>query len=141
MFKEKFWCEKNLAVKRKLRYYKEFINPNLEDQKYFQVVTSSHKKINIAKIKTNSHELHSEKERWSIPKTPWKERVCHLCASMSVDDQNHFLLKCLTYTHIRFEFHSICYNTNLYNLISCQNYNEVGKLLSNNFKHRNKILK
>ena len=25
MFKEKLWCEKNLAVKRKLGYYKEVI--------------------------------------------------------------------------------------------------------------------
>ena len=33
-FKEKFWCEGNLAVKRKLRYYMDAINPNLEDQKY-----------------------------------------------------------------------------------------------------------
>ena len=47
-FKEKFWCEENLAVKRKLRYYKEVINPNLEDQKYLSVVTSSQTKINIA---------------------------------------------------------------------------------------------
>ena len=70
-FKEKFWCEENLAVKRKLRYYKAVINPNLEDQKYLLVVTSSRKKINIAKIKTNSHELHNETWRWSIPKTPW----------------------------------------------------------------------
>ena len=31
-FKENLWCEENLAVKRKLRYYKEVINPNLEDQ-------------------------------------------------------------------------------------------------------------
>ena len=30
-FKDKFLCEENLAVKRKLRYYKEVINPNLED--------------------------------------------------------------------------------------------------------------
>ena len=30
-FKEKFWCEENSVVKRKLRYYKEVINPNLED--------------------------------------------------------------------------------------------------------------
>ena len=56
-FKEKLWCEKILAVKRKLRYYKEVINPNLEDQKYLSVVTSSWKKINIAKIRTSSHEL------------------------------------------------------------------------------------
>ena len=39
--KEKFWCEENLAVKRKLRYYKEVISPNLEYQNYISVVTSS----------------------------------------------------------------------------------------------------
>ena len=44
-FKEKLWCEENLVVKRKLRYYKEAINPNLEDEKYLLVVTSSQKKL------------------------------------------------------------------------------------------------
>ena len=43
-FEVKFWYEENLAAKRKLRYYKEVINPNLEDQKYLSVVTSSWKK-------------------------------------------------------------------------------------------------
>ena len=33
-FKEKMWCEKDLEAKIKLRYYKEVINPTLEDQKY-----------------------------------------------------------------------------------------------------------
>ena len=79
MFKENLWCEENLAVK-------EVINPNLEDQKYLSIVTSSRKKINIAKIRTNSHELHRETWCWSIPKTPWAERVFHLCESMSVED-------------------------------------------------------
>ena len=141
-FKEKIWFEENLAVKRKLRYYKEVINLNLEDQKYLLVVTtSSQKKINIAKIRMNSHELHSETGCWSITKTPWAERVCHLCESMNVEDENHFLLECLAYTHIRSKFHSICYNTNLYNLLTCQNYSELGKLLSKIFEHMNKILK
>ena len=45
---------------KKLRSYKEVINPTLEDQNYLYVLTSSKKKINIAKIRTNSHELHSE---------------------------------------------------------------------------------
>ena len=75
-FKEKLWSEKNLVIKRKLRYYKEVIDPNLEDQKYLSLVTNSRKKINIAKIRMNFHELHSETGRWSIPKTPWAERVC-----------------------------------------------------------------
>ena len=34
-FKEKMWCEKDLAAKRKLRYYKEVINPTLEDQNIY----------------------------------------------------------------------------------------------------------
>ena len=59
-FKEKFWCEENLVVEKKLRYCKEVINPKLEDQKYLSLLTSSRKKINIVKIRTNSHELHSE---------------------------------------------------------------------------------
>ena len=94
-FKDKLWCEENLAVKRKLRYYKEVINPNLEDQKYLSVLTKSRKKIYIDKIRTNSHDLHSETRHWSIPKTPWVERV-FMCKSMSVENENRFLLKCLS---------------------------------------------
>ena len=37
-FKEKMWCEKYLEAKKKLRYYKEVINPGLEDQKYLSVL-------------------------------------------------------------------------------------------------------
>ena len=44
-FKEKMWCEKDLKAKRKLRYYKEVINPTLEDQKHLFVLTSSKKKL------------------------------------------------------------------------------------------------
>jgi hypothetical protein len=54
------WCDKELEEKRKLRYYKDVINPNLEDQNYLSVFPSVKKKISIVKIRTNSHELHSE---------------------------------------------------------------------------------
>jgi len=60
-FKEKMWCEKDLGAKRKLRYYKEVINPTLEDEKYLSVLM-------------NSHELHSETGGWTVSKTPWTER-------------------------------------------------------------------
>jgi hypothetical protein len=53
-FKEKMWCDKEFEGK-KLRYYKDVINPNLEDQKYISVLTSVKKKISIVKIRTNSH--------------------------------------------------------------------------------------
>ena len=78
------WCEKGLAAKRKLRYYKEVMNPTLEDQKYLLILTTSKKKINIAKIRTNSHELHSETGHWAAPKTLWMEIIFHLCENMNI---------------------------------------------------------
>ena len=54
-FKENMWCDKELVDKRKLIYYKEVVNPNLEDQNYFSVLKSAKNKINIVKIRTNSH--------------------------------------------------------------------------------------
>ena len=58
-FKEKMWCDKELEEKSKLRYYKDVMNPNLEYQNFLSILTSVNKKLSIAKIKTNSHELHS----------------------------------------------------------------------------------
>ena len=43
-FKEKMWCDKELEEKRKLRYYKDVINPNLEYQSYLYVFLSVKKK-------------------------------------------------------------------------------------------------
>ena len=88
------WCDKELEEKIKLRYYKDVINPNLEDQNYLSILPSVKKKISIAKIRTNSHELHSEIGHWSIPKIPCDERVCHLCDTKKVEDEKDCLLYC-----------------------------------------------
>jgi hypothetical protein len=87
------WCDKELEEQRKSRYYKDVINPNLEDRNYLFVLSSVKKKISIAKIRTNSHKLHSETGRWSIPKTPWDERVCHLCDTNKVEDEKSLSLR------------------------------------------------
>ena len=52
--------KEDLEAKRKLHYYKKIINPSLQDQNYFSILTNLKKNINIVKIKTNSHELHNE---------------------------------------------------------------------------------
>jgi hypothetical protein len=51
--------DKALEDNRKLRYYKDVINPIIEDEKYISILTRVKKKTNFAKIRTNSHELHS----------------------------------------------------------------------------------
>jgi hypothetical protein len=129
------WCDKELEEKGKLRYYEDVINPNLEDQNYVFVMPSVKKKINIAKIRTNPHELHSESGCWSIPKTPWDETVCHHCDTKKVEDEKHFLLDC------RSHFQNIDHTTNLPNLLTQQKYGDLGKLLLMLFENRNTILK
>jgi hypothetical protein len=135
------WCNKELEEKIKLRYYKDVTNPYLEDQNYLSVFPSVNKKIIIAKIRTNSHELHSETGHWSVPKTPWDETVCHHCDTKKVENENHFLLDCPTYTHIRSHFQNIDHTTNLPNLLTQQMYGDLGKLLLIIFEQRNKIIK
>jgi hypothetical protein len=90
-FKEKMWFDKELQEKIKLSYYKDVINPNLEDQNYLSIFTSLKKKISVAKIRTNCHEIHSETRHWSIPKMPWDEILCHLCDNNKVEYENHSL--------------------------------------------------
>ena len=92
-----------------------------------------------AKIRMNSHELHSEMGRWAVPKTPWVERICHLCENKKIEDENHFLLECPVYTHIKSQFHNLCCNPDLPSLLTCQDYIELETLLSKLFEHRNTI--
>jgi hypothetical protein len=41
------WHDKELEEQIKLRYYKDVINPNLEDQNYLSIFPSVKKKISI----------------------------------------------------------------------------------------------
>ena len=62
-----------------LRYYKEVIIPNLEEKKYLSILISIKKKIIVARIKVNSHKIHSEIGHWTIPKMLWVKGIYHLC--------------------------------------------------------------
>jgi hypothetical protein len=76
--------------------------------------------MNIAKIRKNSHELHSEIVHWTIPKTSWVERICHLYDTKRVEEEKHFLLKWFMHTHMRSQFQNKFYNTDLPNLSTHQ---------------------
>lgn len=107
------WANNKLEAKRKLRYFKEVSNPNLENQKYLPILTSVKNKINIAKLRTNSHDFHIKTRCWPILKTPWDETVCHLCDTKRVEDEKHFLLDYLAYTQTRSKVQNICHAPNL----------------------------
>ena len=133
-FKDKLWEDEELEGKRNLKYYKEVSNPTLDNQNYLSVLSSNKKKMNISKIRTNSHELRSETKWWAIPKTPWNDRIYQIWDSKQVED-------CSTLTHIRSQFPTICHTSNLLDLLSQPTYNDFGALISLLFDHRNMILK
>jgi hypothetical protein len=64
-------------------------------------------------------------------------KECHLCDIKKVEDEKHFLLYCPAYTEIRSHFQDICHTNNLPNLLTQQNYGDIGKLLLMLFEHRN----
>ena len=141
MFKDNMWEDQELEGKRKLRYCKEVMDPTLGNHNYLSLLSKNKKKMNISKIRTNFHEFQSETGWWSIPKTPWNDRICQICDSKQVEDEKHFLLDCSNLSHIRFQFPTIYHTSNILDLLSQPTYRNLGVLISLLFDHRNNILK
>ena len=91
-FKDKMWDAKEMEGKSKLRYYKEVINPTLDNHNYLSMLNNTKSKMNITGIRTNSHELQSDTEQWSTPRTPWDDIIFPICDTKKVEDENNFLL-------------------------------------------------
>ena len=58
----------------------------------------------ISKIRCSNHPLAIEKGRQKRPKTPRDERICILCDDQVIEDEEHFLLRCDTYSILREEY-------------------------------------
>jgi hypothetical protein len=56
--------------------------------------------MNIVKIKTNPHKLHSEIGHSTRPKIPWLKRNYKIHETNKVVDGKHFLFECPTYKDI-----------------------------------------
>jgi hypothetical protein len=112
-----------------MTHYKEAFNSKLEYQNYLFTIVSFKKKINIAKIRTNSPEIHDEIERWIRPRTPWKERICKVCNFIKAEDEKLCLLERTTYIEIKTHFKNICNTTNIYNVLTHENQNELNNLI------------
>jgi hypothetical protein len=95
----------DLEEKIKSGYYKEVTNGNIEDQNYLFVFKSVKRKITISKIRTNSHEIHSETRHWPIPKMSWDKRVlCLLCDTKTIEYQKKFLSSVYLIPKLNFNF-------------------------------------
>ena len=57
-------------------------------------------KISISQLRTSSHHLHCEMDRWKVPKEGWKERICMFCNRGVMETKWHFIKEYTTYEDI-----------------------------------------
>ena len=62
----------------------------------------------LSKMRVSAHKLAIESGRYTRIKTPKRERLCTVCNSGEIEDEEpreeHFLLNCNAYTSIRHVF-------------------------------------
>ena len=88
------------------------INPLLEHPSSYKSIFSYKDVSMLAKLRTTSHNLQIDMGRRTG--TPRERRTCH-CGS--VEDEEHFLLKCQSYIPMRIQ-HNINNNTTISNILS-----------------------
>ena len=72
-----------------LRTY-NVIKTRFGTEPYFSAVKNIKFRIAISKLRTSSHAI--ERGRYTNPKTPVHERLCHSCKK--VEDEYHFVMEC-----------------------------------------------
>ena len=76
-----------------LRIY-NVIKTRFGTEPYLRAVKNIKFRIAISKLRTSSHILAIERGRYTNPKTPAHERLCHSC--QKIDDEYHFVMECKT---------------------------------------------
>jgi len=57
--------------------------------------------IEIAKLRTSTHNLLIETRRHCRPVIPSSERKCKMCASVAIEDEIHLVVQCTAYSEMR----------------------------------------
>ena len=86
----------------------------------------------------SNHPLAIEKGRLRNPKTPREERICVLCDEQVVEDEDHFLLKCGTYSILREEYQMNF--ENVPDMLDTDDQYQLSKYLIASYKFRLRLI-
>ena len=111
------------------------IKKEFESSKHLDLTQFELRKI-ISKIRCSDHPLEIEKGRHrNIPRG---ERICKTCTEGSIEDEEHFLMKCKTYQPLRVKHNIKADNVN--DFLSAENQENLAKYLISAFKLRDNIV-
>ena len=89
----------NNGANNKLRTYCQF-KDTFEIENYILSQKFLHRR-SFSKLRISSHSLHIETGRYNSPKTPVDQRLCTICNSGEIEDEQHFMLSCKFYDNER----------------------------------------
>ena len=91
----------NRDIEKKLDLYSR-VKEGFEVQKYLSLPKFKDRQI-ISKLLCSSHKLRIETGRWKQDETLREERICKICQTNKVEDEDHFIMECPAYDQIRRE--------------------------------------
>ena len=98
--------------KRKLRTYRTF-KKELKLEQYLISDINKKGRCLLTKIRSGTNDLRIETGRWKRPVEKVEQRVCRMCMSRDVENEEHFILSCVAYQDLRNEmFQNIESQTN-----------------------------
>ena len=81
----------------KLRFYKQ-LKGTFKVEPYIENICNRSQRAWLSRYRVSAHRLRIETGRYSSPVTPVSDRTCLFCDSNDLDDEQHFILHCHTFT-------------------------------------------
>ena len=134
------WWKKSLGDLNlsRLKFYRK-IKVEHGIEKYLDMTDTRMRRL-ISKLRCSNHSLEIEKGRHKGGKTRTEDRICTFCNNGEVEDEEHFLFKCDTYTPLR-DKHLLETITATSDLFTEEFMNNLGNYLIEAFKMRDDLAK
>ena len=87
----------DLLDHNKLRFYKQ-LKGSFKVEPYIENICNRSQRSWLSRYRVSAHNLRIETGRYTCPVTPPQKRVCLFCDNNEIDTEEHFVLKCQTFS-------------------------------------------
>ena len=120
------------------------LHPEYEYAQYLSQVRCLSNRRLISRFRSGCHGLHVDTGRFTKggQKVEREQRVCQVCLSTAVEDEQHFLFDCPAYAHLRISHAELFHNNHctVASFVNSSNMNLLGRHLRLCFVHRKSLL-
>ena len=86
------------------RFPSDSVLGNYQPESYFYVLQNKEIRKQLTKFRISNHKLMIETGRYQRSKIPADVRFCPVCAASEIENEEHFIINCKKYEHVREKF-------------------------------------